>query len=384
MPMLPSFPPVQFDFGAIDTLPAALAERGVMRPLVITDSGLTEHGIVARVLAAFPSGAEVAVFDGIPPNPTIAGIDAALDVYKARDCDGIVGLGGGSVLDSGKALRVAATHPGPIVDYLKDPSKITAAVAPYITVPTTSGTGAEVTFGGGIHTEPGAYQLGIRSPHVKPDLAICDPGLTLTLPPVLTAATGMDAFSHCVEGYLSNIVNAPAEAIALDGIARVMRFVERATADGSDREARSEMMMAALQGGFAIYMGLGPIHTLGHIFANSPLHHGALITASAPAVMQFYAAASADGSTDGTNDGLAAKLAQLRDAMGLKPGANIAKAISDLNTRLGLSNSVRALGYPETDPDVLAGLAMEVHFNATAPRAPTRAEYRDIIAAALA
>ena len=245
----------------------------------------------------------------------------------------------------------------------------------YITVPTTSGTGAEVTFGGGIHPEPGAHQLGIRSPHVKPDLAICDPDLTLTLPPVLTAATGMDAFGHCVEGYLSSNANAPAEAIALDGIARVMDYVERATADGSDREARSHMMMAALQGGFAIYMGLGPIHTLGHIFANSPLHHGALITASAPPVMRFYAA--------NADDALVAKLARLRDVMGLAAGADIAAAIAALNTRLGLSNSVRALGYPDTDREILAGLAMEVHFNATAPRAPDRAEYRDIIADAL-
>jgi len=375
MPMLPSFPPVLFDFGAVAALPAELAARGVTRPLIITDTGLTELGIVARLTAAFPAEADVTVFDGIPPNPTVAGIEAAADMYAARGCDGIVALGGGSVLDSGKALRVAATHPGPIVDYLRDPSRITAGVAPYMTVPTTAGTGAEVTFGGGIHPEPGAHQLGIRSSHVKPDLAICDPNLTLTLPSALTAATGMDAFGHCVEGFLSINENAPAEAIALDGIVRVMDYVERAIADGSDREARSHMMMAALQGGFAIYMGLGPIHTLGHFFANSPLHHGALITASAPPVMRFYAA--------NADDALTAKLARLRESMGLAPGADIAAAIADLNTRLGLSNSVRALGYPDTDPDFLAGLAMEVHFNATAPRAPDRAEYRDIIVDAL-
>lgn len=375
MPMLSSFPPVLFDFGAVDALPAELVARGVSRPLVITDPGLSALGIVDRLISAFPAGAEVAVFDGIPPNPTIGGIEGALAIYRDRGCDGIVALGGGSVLDSGKALRVAATHPGPIIDYLRDPSKITADVAPYITIPTTAGTGAEVTFGGGIHPEPGAHQLGIRSPHVKPDLAICDPELTLTLPPVLTAATGMDAFGHCVEGFLSNISNAPAEAIALDGIERVMKFVERATADGSDREARWQMLMAAVEGGMAIYMGLGPIHTLGHIFANSPLHHGALITASAPPVMRFYAA--------NADDALSARLARLREVMGLAPGADIANAIADVNTRLGLSNSVRELGYPDTDPDMLAGLAMEVHFNATAPRAPSRPEYRDIIADAL-
>lgn len=375
MTILPSFPPVHFDFGAIAELPGVLSGLGVKRPLVITDTGLVEHGIAATLVSAFASADDVIVFDGIPPNPTIGGIEAAFGVYKAEGCDGVVALGGGSVLDSGKALRVAVTHPEPIVEYLKDPSRITADVAPYVTVPTTSGTGAEITFGGGIHPEPGTHQLGIRSPHVKPDLAICDPDLTVSLPPRLTAATGMDAFGHCVEGFLSSNVNPPAEAIALDGIARVLRYVDRATADGSDREARWHMMMAALQGGMAIYMGLGPIHTLGHIFADSDLHHGALITGSAPAVIRFYA--------DNPDENLRDRLVQLREVMGLAADADIAQAIADINTRLGLSNSIRELGYPDKDLDDLADEAMKVHFNHTAPRKPTRDEYKEIISNAL-
>ncbi|MGB0631594.1 MAG: iron-containing alcohol dehydrogenase [Alphaproteobacteria bacterium] len=375
MAALPSFPPVNFDFGAVETLPGELTARGIERPLIITDTGLTEHGVVDTVLSAFPDGAAPTVFDGIPPNPTIAGIEAALAVYRERDCDGIVGLGGGSVLDSGKALRVAATHAIPVIDFLKDPSKITADVEPYITVPTTAGTGAEITFGGGIHIEPGSHQLGIRSIHVKPDLAICDPELTLTLPPRLTAATGMDAFGHCIEGFVSSNVNPPAEAIALDGISRVVKFVERGTADGSDREARWQLLMAAVEGGMAIYMGLGPIHTLGHIFADSDLHHGALITASAPAVMRFYA----ENADEYLND----RLARIRDAMNIAPGADVADAIADLNARLGLIASVREMGYHNTDVDDLAEKAMGVHFNATAPRAPTQEEFKQIISETL-
>lgn len=375
MPALPSFPPVTFDFGAVDSLPGELAARGIERPLLITDAGLTEHGVVDTVLGAFSNRNDVTVFDGIPPNPTIAGIEAALTVYKERACDGIVGLGGGSVLDSGKALRVAATHAMPVIDFLKDPSKITADVAPYITIPTTAGTGAEITFGGGIHIESGSHQLGIRSIHVKPDLAICDPDLTLTLPPRLTAATGMDAFGHCIEGFVSSNVNPPAEAIAIDGIARVVKYVERGTADGGDREARWHLLMAAVEGGMAIYMGLGPIHTLGHIFADSDLHHGALITASAPAVMRFYAA--------NADDGLKNRLARIREAMGLTDGADIANAIADLNARLGLTASVREMGYRNTDVDDLAERAMDVHFNATAPIKPTVDEFKRIISETL-
>lgn len=375
MALLPAFPAVQFDFGAIGVLAEELKARGIQRPLIITDTGLVEHGVVDQIRAALPGNPDIAVYDGIPPNPTIAGIEGAQAVYRDQDCDGVIALGGGSVLDSGKALRVAVTHPEPIIEYLKDPSKITSNVAPYITIPTTAGTGAEITFGGGIHPEPGAHQLGIRSPHVKPDLAICDPELTLSLPPVLTAGTGMDALGHCLEGFLSCNVNPPVEAIALDGITRVVDHIERAVEDGSDREARWHLLMAALEGGMSIYMGLGPVHVLGHIFADSPLHHGALITASAPPVLRFYA-------THG-DAALQKRLDRLAQAMRLAPGTDVATGIAELNTRLGLSNSVREMGYPSDDAEALAALAVNIHFNATAPIRPTQEQYCDIIAAAL-
>lgn len=375
MAIFPGFPTVHFDFGAVGALAGELATRGIERPLIISDTGLTKHGIVDMVRTALPANSDIAIYDGIPPNPTVAGIECALEVYRGNDCDGIVGLGGGSVLDSGKALRVVATHPEPVMEYLKDSSKITANVAPYITIPTTAGTGAEITFGGGIHPEPGKHQLGIRSLHVKPDLVICDPDLTLTLPPILTAGTGMDALGHCVEGFLSNNNNPPAEAIAMDGITRVVAHIERAVADGRNPEARWHMLMAALEGGMSIYMGLGPVHVLGHIFADSPLHHGALITASAPPVLRYYMK-QGDGA-------LNERLEKLALAMKLAPGTDVATGIADLNTRLGLSNSVRDMGYPNDDPEMLARLATKVHFNHTAPLKPTEDQYRAIIAEAL-
>ena len=185
----------------------------------------------------------------------------------------------------------------------------------------------------------------------------------------------MDALGHCVEGFLSNNINPPAEAIALDGITRVVDYIERAVADGNDRDARWHMLMAALEGGMSIYMGLGPVHTLGHIFANSPLHHGALITASAPPVLRFYRAQG--------DDKLRERLDRLAQAMKLAPGTDVATGITELNTRLNLSNLVREMGYPNDDPEMLAGLAVNIHFNHTAPLKPTQVQYRDIIAEAL-
>jgi alcohol dehydrogenase class IV len=367
-----NFPPIHFDFGAIKELAPELKKRQIDQPLIITDQGLVEHGVYDKLLDALPSNITVSLFDRIPENPTILGVEQALEVYKRKNCNGIIGLGGGSVLDSGKALRVIATHNISLIDILNNSDKITANVAPYITIPTTAGTGAEITFGGGIHPEPSAPALGIRSIHVRPDLAICDPEFTMTLPAQLTAATGMDALTHCVEGFLSNNSNPPTEAIALDGTRRVINYIDQAATDGNDREARSQMSMAALEGGMAIYMGLGPIHALSMTFGNSPLHHGTLVTVAMPAVIRFY-----NGKIAGN------ALERIAEAMGLtadkQSGNRIADAVAELNAKLGLPSTIRQMGYNKTDIEQMVRDSCESHFNATAPIIPNAEEYEKII-----
>lgn len=371
MALLPSFPEVHFGFGALSVLPSELLNRGIDRPLIITDEGLVAHGICQKLLDILPEGMVAAVFDRIPENPTIAGIEGALEAYVTGRCNGIVGLGGGSVLDSGKALRIVTNQGGRVLDYLKDPDKIGRNVAPYITIPTTAGTGAEVTFGGGIHPETNAPALGIRSPNARPDLAICDPELTLSLPPRLTAATGMDALTHCVEGFLSIRENPPVEAAALDGIRRVIENVARATKNGQDREAREQLMMAALEGGMSIYMGLGPIHALSMAFGDAPLHHGTLVTVVMPAVMRFY---------NGMDGG---KLQRIAEAMGIPAdrdaGNRIADAVAQMNEDLGLPVSVRKMGYDKSDLERMIDAAHGSYFNLTTPKRPSREEYRCLV-----
>ncbi len=367
MPELLAYPRVLFDFGATGSIGAGLAGLGVRRPLLLTDAGLVEHGVAKRVLDALPADIEATLFDGIPPNPTVAGVVAAAEAWREHGCDGVLAVGGGSVMDSGKAVRVAVTHDGPFIDYLRDPGRITAAVAPLVTVPTTAGTGAEITMGGGIHPDSTTRGLGLRSVHIKPDLAICDPELTLTLPPALTAATGMDAFGHCLEAYLAKKADPPGAAVALDGIRRVVRYVERAAADGSDREARWHMQMAALQGGIAIYRGLGPVHALANTFGDADLHHGMLVTVSAPAVIRFY-----EGKLD-------SELAEIAAAMGRSGKPDVARGIEELNARLGLPASLREMGYDKTDLDDMSADAAASHFNLTARAVPTRDEYRRIV-----
>ncbi len=372
MAHIPSFPGVHFGFEAVKELPGELNNRGIDRPLIITDQGLVEHGVCKQLLDALPAGITISVFDKIPENPTIAGVEGALAVYKENNCNGIIGLGGGSVLDSGKALRVATNQNMPVIEYLNDLSKVSADVAPYITIPTTAGTGAEITFGGGIHPETNAPAMTIRSIHVQPDLAICDPDFTMTLPPRLTAATGMDALTHCVEGFLSTNTNPPAEAIALDGTRRVMDYIERAVEDGSDREARLNMSMAALQGGMAIYMGLGPIHALSMCFGDSPLHHGTLVTVAMPAVMRFFNGKLADS-----------MLERYAEAMNLTAdkdsGNRIADAVSEMNAKLGLPATVREMGYEKTDVDRMIQEAYDSPFNLPSPIRPSLEDYEKLV-----
>jgi alcohol dehydrogenase class IV len=366
IPLL-KIPKVQFGFGVIETLPAELAELGIVRPLYITDQGLIKCGIFEPVRQGISARAKFSVFDETPENPTVEGVKHALSVYHAGDCDGIVALGGGSVIDTAKAVSLLAGHPESLAYYHDHPEKITSLTAPLIAIPTTAGTGSETSRGAGIHPDATSRSAGISSEYLVPRVAICDPNLTLSLPPGLTAGTGMDALSHCVEGFLAKSVNPPVDAIALDGVRRVLAYLERAVANGNDREARWQMMMAALEGGMSISKGLGPAHALGNTFGNRGFHHGILVTMALPSVLSFIEKHAAD------------KMDRLAEAMGLHSGETVSDAIKALNTRLGLPASLREVGYPDGDRDEMADDAAKSFFNTWSPHAPTSAEYKALI-----
>ena len=194
---------------------------GIHRPLIVSDKGVVAAGIVERVaekLAGFP----VAIFDETPSNPTEAMARKAAAMYAAENCNGLIAVGGGSSIDLAKAVAIMATHKGEFKSYATiegGSNLITDKAAPLIAVPTTSGTGSEVARGAILILNDGR-KLGFHSWHLLPRSAICDPLLTLGLPPYLTAATGMDAIAHCIETFLSPAFNPPADGIALDGLAR--------------------------------------------------------------------------------------------------------------------------------------------------------------------
>lgn len=364
-----------FDYGAIKSLPTELAALGIRRPLLVTDAGLQQVGIATQVLAHLDA-TTVAIFAGTPPNPTEEAVLEGVVAYRDGGCDGVIALGGGSPIDLAKGVALAATHEGPLEQYAAvrgGVGKITDKVAPVIAVPTTAGTGSEVGRGALINLANGS-KLALISPYLIPKRAICDPELTLGLPPVLTAATGIDALTHCIETFLSPLVNPPAEAIALDGAERAWRFIRRAVTDGADREARWEMMMAALEGGLTFQKGLGTVHSLSHAAGalRSPtLHHGMLNGVFLPHVLRF------------SEQSVGNKYQTLLDIFGMSPETDLAAAVSDLVRSLKLPVTLGQMGFEARHiPDTVVR-ALADHSNATAPRQASAEEFEALLRAAL-
>jgi 4-hydroxybutyrate dehydrogenase len=365
---------VQFEFGAIKLLRQECERVGITRPLIVTDPGVKAAGILQKALDALP-GMTVAVFDQTPSNPTEAAVRAAAALYQASDCDGLIAVGGGSAIDCAKGVAIAATHEGPLTSYATiegGSPKITDRVAPLIAVPTTSGTGSEVARGAIIIVDD-HRKLGFHSWHLVPKTAICDPELTLGLPAHLTAATGMDAIAHCMETFMAPLFNPPADGIALDGLERGWAHIERATRNGSDREARLNMMSASMQGAMAFQKGLGCVHSLSHSLGgvDPRLHHGTLNAMFLPAVVRFNAQSESVQKEH--------RLDRMARAMGLASGDDIPEAIKDMNARLGLPTGLAAMGVQASQFDAIISGAMADHCHKTNPRIATMDEYREML-----
>ena len=347
---------IYFGHGSVEVVPGLLERFGITRPLLVTDARLIELGMTARLGLGAPS-----TFGGTETNPTETNLQAGLGCYRQGDCDGIIAFGGGAALDLAKLIGLMVGHSPPLEQYAivhGGTARIQACLPPIVAIPTTAGSGSEVGRAALLKLDSGR-KLGFLSAHLLPRAAVCDPDLTLSLPAGLTAATGMDAISHCVEAYCSSRVNPVADAIALDGLGRGWRAIRAAFADGADLAAREQMMLCALMGGLAFQKGLGAVHSLSHPLGAVPglrLHHGTLNALFLAPVLRFNRAACPQ------------KLDGLARVMDLPSGADVPAAFDRLVDELGLPRRLRELGVAREALAPLAQQAVQDHCTATNPR----------------
>ncbi|MGL4495689.1 MAG: iron-containing alcohol dehydrogenase [Beijerinckiaceae bacterium] len=368
---------IRLDFGALGGLPEDLAATHIRKPLIVADKGVTAAGLTQRVIGAMPDAMPHAIFDDVPTNPTEEAVEDAAAIYKQHGCDGLIAVGGGSPMDLAKGVAILVAHGGTLPEYaavLGGTPKITAATAPVIAIPTTAGTGSEVGRGA-VFTFRDGRKLAALSPHLLPKRAVIDPELTLGLPPAMTAATGMDAVTHCIECFISPVDNPVAGAIAIDGLERAIHALPRAVANGQDREARREMMIAAMMGAMAFQKGLGGVHALAHplgALREFKLHHGTLNAVLLPHVLRFNQEDAA----------ARAKFGPLRRAMGIGADADVPAFIAQFNARIGMPKTLSEMGVPRQVLPAIAKAAMLDHTHATNARLATEADYARMLEAA--
>ncbi len=354
-----SFPTrIVFGAGAIRELPNHLARLGVRRPLVVTDRGVTAAGLFARV-AAVLDGAQCAhaVFGDVEPDPTGTTVARGVEAYRAAGCDGVVALGGGSPIDAGKGVRLLASHPAPLAQYddARDGWRlVTGSVPPMIAIPTTAGTGSEVGRSFVVTLEETGRKTVVFAPALIPSVAIRDPELTYGLPPRLTAATGMDAFTHCLEARCAKGFHPLADAIARKGIELCARHLVAAVRDGHDAEARAGMMIAAVAGATAFQKGLGASHALAHALTPmAGVHHGLANAIVLPYVMEFnlhHATAALAEAGAAMGEAAADEQALARRAI---------DRVRAMTAEAGLPSRLRDAGVHESHLEALAARAYE-------------------------
>ena len=350
-----------FGPGAIERLPIEIEAFKMSRPLVVTDGGLTNGPVFDRVLGIIRKRCgDAVVFDQVLPNPTERNVLDGVARYQEAKCDGVIGVGGGSPLDAAKAITLKATHPLSLADYddLKDGSdRISSNVPPFLAVPTTSGTGSDVSRSSVITLTATNRKTVIFSPFLMPKVSISDPELTLGMPTHITAGTGMDAFTHNLEAYLAKGYHPLSDAIALGGVKLIWQYLPRAVADGNDLEARTQVMAAAIMGATAFQKGLGAVHSLAHPLSTiAGMHHGTSNAVLLPPVMRFNATVVAD------------RLKDLAAAMSAEPTVDAAiQRVLELN-RLCRIGTLRDYRVTEDMIVPMAAKAMEDGCRLSNPR----------------
>ena len=370
---------VRFGAGRIDELADACASLGMARPLLVTDPGLAKLPMVPDAVAdCQAAGLGVTVFHDLKSNPVGRNVADGVTAYRSGGHDGIIAFGGGSALDTAKAIALMAGQERPLWDFedLGDNWRRADAnaIAPVVAVPTTAGTGSEVGRASVITDEETHTKKIIFHPRMLPGQVISDPALCVGLPPHITAATGMDAFAHCLEAYAGHAFHPMADGIALEGMRLVRDWLPTAVKDGKDLAARAHMLAAASMGATAFQKGLGAIHSLSHpVGAVYDTHHGLTNAVFTPYVLAFNRPAIED------------KMERLARFLGLDEASfgGVLDWVLALRRELNIPHTAAELGVEESRVGELAGMAARDPTAATNPVPAGLAEMKQMYLAAL-
>ena len=348
--------------GRIKELALACGDAGIRRPLLVVDAGIANGAIAASAMDSLVGGKiQCAVFADVKSEPAASVVDSGVAAFRRNNCDGAIGLGGGSALDSAKAIAFAAAQTLPLWEFedVGDKwKKANAKIPPIIAVPTTAGTGSEVGRAAVISRDDTNEKKIIFHPKMLPQIAIADPELIRALPPPLTAATGFDALAHAVEALCAPTYHPFCEGIALNAIALIHNALPRAFHNGGDLSARANMLSAAAMGAIAFQKGLGAVHSLSHpLGAIYHKHHGLLNAVLLPYVLAWNRAAIED------------KLKTAARLLNLNPrdGAGVIQWIIHLRKELKIPHTLAELEMDDSRKHTVAQMAMR---DATAPGNP--------------
>lgn len=364
--------------GRINELATACKELGMHAPLLVTDPGLAASLLVGKVLAlCYAADLKVGIFSQIKANPTGENVNDGVNAYRAGQHDGVIAFGGGSGLDAAKAIALMVGQERPLWDFedVGDNWKRVnvAAMAPVVAIPTTAGTGSEVGRASVITDSQQHIKKIIFHPNMLPSIVIMDPELTCSLPQNITAATGMDALSHCLEAYCATYYHPMAETIALEGIRLIKEFLLRAYQDGTDLEARTNMLVASSMGATAFQRGLGAMHALAHpLGALYDAHHGRLNAILMPFVLMANRSVIEE------------KIRRLAHYLSIDNGFDgFLDWILQMRLELGIESTLAPLGIDDSQIDCIAKMATEDAAAGSNPIVFTQDEYKHILEAAL-
>jgi hypothetical protein len=366
---------IRFGAGVVRAeLAGHLRERRLARPLVVTDAALAELPLASDFLDLLAPFA-CATFAGARGNPTDGQVMAGAEAFRAHGADCVIGFGGGAALDVAKLVALMAVHPGDVGEYVFDapsPRPVEAALPWLVAVPTTAGTGSEVGRSAVISEPRTHVKRVVFDPRLLARAVFADPELTLSLPPSLTAATGMDALTHNIESFLSTAWHPLCDGIALEGLRLGAGALARAVADPADLTARTDMLACSLLGGIAFQKDLGAVHACAHaLSAVCDLHHGLANALMIDTVLAWNLPAAA------------ARFERLAAAAGVSGGETFVTWLRQLKAAIGIRGGLAAHGVAAGQLDALAALAARDFAGRTNPRPAGEADYRALFAAAM-